>query len=170
MTDFKVGLEQYKLAKQEIMEKGITVNDRFIQCDPNQVSDGFHTFGELYDHRCLLFIHLLQIHANLSFASYSHDDGTSWKGWFIAGCKLDGGMITYHLPVKFAELIPESIWIYKAPPWDGHTSKDVCDRLIEEAKIQKSIVDHQFPTVVNFLRDKLVSAMGIPSTALKKDE
>ncbi len=123
------------------MNKGITVNDRLILCDPSTVSDGYHTFGELYDHRCLLFIHLLQIHPKLSFASHFHDDGTQWAEWFIAGCKLDGGMVTYHLPLKFEGLIPNSLWIPNAPPWDGHTSKDVCDRLIAEAEIQKSILD-----------------------------
>ena len=123
------------------MTEGITINSLFIKCDPSKVSDGYHTFEELYDHRCLLFIHLLQIHQNLSFASYFHDDGTTWDGWFVAGCKLDGGIITYHLPEKFAELIPSFLWIEKAPLWDGHTSKDVCDRLIEEAKIQNAIAD-----------------------------
>ena len=123
------------------MTEGITIGKEFIPCDPNNVSDGYHTFEELYDHRCLLFIHLLAIHPTLSFASRFHDDETQWDGWFIAGCKLDGGMITYHLSTKFEFLIPKSLWIPKAPPWDGHTSKDVCDRLIEEAKIQKSILD-----------------------------
>lgn len=119
--------------------EGITVNGTFIQCDPNKVSDGYHTFEELYDHRCLLFIHLMWCYEHLAFASQWHNDGTVWDGWFIVGIKLDSGMVTYHLPDKYAYLIPESVWIAKAPEWDGHTSQDVCNRLIEEIIIKKSI-------------------------------
>lgn len=69
------------------MTEGITVNDNFIPCDPSKVSDGYHTFEELYDHRCLLFIQLIGLLPAFSFASYCHSDETVWEGWFIAGCK-----------------------------------------------------------------------------------
>lgn len=125
------------------MPEGITIGRDFIPCDPNKVSDGYHTFEELYDHRCLLFIQIIGLLPHLSFASHLHDDESQWDGWFIAGCLLDSGMVTYHLPTKFEELIPKSLWMPKAPPWDGHTSSDVCDHLIEEAKIRKSILDQE---------------------------
>lgn len=125
------------------MTKGITVNDSFIPCDPSKVSDGYHTFEELYDHRCLLFIQLIGLLSEQSFASYCHSDETVWDGWFIAGCKLNSGMVTYHLPIKFADLIPNSVWVPKAPEWDGHTSRDVCDRLIKEAKNRKILLYKQ---------------------------
>lgn len=121
--------------------EGITVNGNFIACNPNDVSDGYHTFEELYEHRCLLFINLILSYPELSFASYKHDDDSTWDGWFIAGCKLDAGMITYHLPIKFAELIPSTLWVSKAPEWDGHTSDTVCHRLSFEAEIKKSILE-----------------------------
>jgi hypothetical protein len=53
---------------------------------------------------------------------------------------VNNGMITYHLPIKFADLIPNSVWVPKAPEWDGHTSRDVCDRLIKEAKTRKILL------------------------------
>lgn len=116
--------------------EGITVNGNFIACNPNDVSDGYHTFGELYDHRCLLFIHIINGELYPSFASYTHEDGTIWDGWFIAGCMmLNTELVTYHLPNKYADLVRKDLWIDEAPKWDGHTSQDVIQRLIQQAKM-----------------------------------
>ncbi|MET4695217.1 hypothetical protein V5J35_000855 [Endozoicomonas sp. NE40] len=35
-------------------------NKIILPCDVSQVSDGYHTFAELYDHRCLLWVNVLQ--------------------------------------------------------------------------------------------------------------
>lgn len=123
------------------MTEGIKIKDCFIECDPSTVSDGYHTFGELYDHRCLLFLMLMSTYPTLSFASTKHDDGSEWEGWFIGGVRLDGGMITYHLPDKFKQLIPDLLWLDRAPAWDGHTSLDVLDRLQAELKIKVGILN-----------------------------
>ena len=108
------------------MEKSIT-----IKCDVGEVSDGYHTFNELYAHRCTLFAALAISNKHISWKSKFHNDGSSFDGWFIAGMNLPTGTITYHLPIdqfwdKFA--VPE---IEKAPEWDGHTSQDVIKRIIE---------------------------------------
>ncbi len=99
--------------------------------DTNFVSDGFHTFGELYEHRITLFIVLAkQLLKRKSFKlpiwkSRKHDDGVEWTGWFIVGIgEKEGEQITYHLPSsKWADcaFIPER---EKAPKWDGHTPSD----------------------------------------------
>lgn len=39
-----------------------------IPIDAGKVSDGYHTFDELYEHRCLLFINL--VHFNLGNAAW----------------------------------------------------------------------------------------------------
>lgn len=92
-----------------------------------EVSDGYHTFNELYRHRCLLFCMAL-IGAAESFKSSKHSDGSEWEGWFIAGAKLPGGWITYHLPNSMWLLCPAPE-VSAAPEWDGHTPNDVCDRM-----------------------------------------
>ena len=148
------------------MTEGITVNDNFIPCNPSKVSDGYHTFEELYDHRCLLFIQLIGLLPAFSFASYCHSDETVWEGWFIAGCRLNNGMITYHLPIKFADLIPNSVWVPKAPEWDGHTSRDVCDRLIKEAKNRKIAAPTFSPDGLYFLGPTYDAKWGIPETPI----
>lgn len=106
------------------------------ECD----CDGYHTFTELYDHRITLFITLCRhIHELLSieapekfkiWRSKLHADGTSFYGWFILGIGTGKGkQITYHLPLSswgetdFVETLD------RAPEWDGHTPKDVLERL-----------------------------------------
>lgn len=40
-----------------------------VECDAEQVSDGYHTFGELYAHRCILFAALCHAHEPLAWKS-----------------------------------------------------------------------------------------------------
>jgi hypothetical protein len=99
--------------------------------DTSQISDGYHTFAELYEHRHALFLALLRYHAqsNEVWKSRLHSDGSSFDGWFIVGSHFDGKQVTYHLP--------ESIWnrctwieeLERSPLWDGHTSSDVVNRI-----------------------------------------
>lgn len=100
-----------------------------IPGDSGEVSDGFHTFNELYEHRCLLFLLLAERFPDLAWASKLHDDGTMFDGWFIAGIDLPTGVITYHLPIRMWELFREGKVLERAPKWDGHTPQDVCDRM-----------------------------------------
>lgn len=111
------------------MEKIINKLIKLLKVDTNKISDGYHTFGELYDHRCRLFIKLASVSKD-SWKSLRHSDGSSWDGWFIMGIgKKAGEQITYHLPMKFWD---SSKWVFEidtAPEWDGHTPSDVLERL-----------------------------------------
>lgn len=93
--------------------------------------DGYHTFNELYEHRHLLFLHL--INRNYGWKTVVHDDGTMFEGMFLAGANLGDTIIDYHLPLKYWNLCNAEV-ISKAPKWDGHTSDDVLKRLEEELK------------------------------------
>jgi hypothetical protein len=98
--------------------------------DTGKISDGYHTFDELYQHRHALFLNLLRL-AGVGWKSLVHSDGTpSYDGWFLAGITLPSGDITYHLPIDLWDkaLVSE---VPKAPPFDGHTSRDVVTRLME---------------------------------------
>lgn len=96
-----------------------------------KISDGFHTFDELYEHRHALFIALMKSHPKISWRANNHDDGSIFPGWFIAGMFLPTGNITYHLPMKaWADL--DGIGIVTsldAPKWDGHNANEVVQRL-----------------------------------------
>lgn len=95
------------------------------------ISDGYHTFSELYAHRCILFIALANCHKELCWKSRKHHDGEEWDGWFIAGMTLPTGEdITYHLPItQWSMLQVEELDLGKE--WDGHTSRDVENYLSE---------------------------------------
>lgn len=108
--------------------------------ETNQISDGFHTFGELYDHRISLFLALMAAHPEKSWFSRYHEDGKfpfDDPSWFIAGINFGPGLnITYHLPIS--DWIPAWDTGARALPvaekWDGHTPGDVVDRLRIVAK------------------------------------
>jgi hypothetical protein len=68
----------------------------------NEISDGYHTFGELYEHRAALFVALINRCTDIpSWISHQHHDGTMFNGYFIAGMNLPTGQISYHLPLAW---------------------------------------------------------------------
>lgn len=104
--------------------------------DTNKISDGYHSFGELYEHRIILYILICNLLCTAGkntlyqvWRSKKHSDGSEWDGWFIMGIgKEKGEQITYHLPItKWQECLCEEL--DQAPEWDGHTSNDVLERL-----------------------------------------
>lgn len=102
-----------------------------IPCSTGLVSDGFHTFDELYNHRCTLFLALMHSRPEISWISTKHFDGTSLDGWFISGMRLKTGDVGYHIPNSMWPLAKETgaIVLDRAPKWDGHTADDVVKRI-----------------------------------------
>lgn len=104
-----------------------------------EVSDGYHTFDELYDHRITLFIALCRLGSDMDnppnaslnpWRAKLHHDGTLFEGWFIMGIgKEKGAQISYHLPVSYWGDTNFAETLERAPEWDGHTSDDVIKRL-----------------------------------------
>jgi hypothetical protein len=103
-----------------------------------QLSDGFHNFDQLYQHRIELFItvckqfRFAKDSTRVVWFSRKHSDGTEWPRWFILGIGITKGhQITYHLPVdpylnRVSAMFEE---LPQAPEYDGHTSDDVIERL-----------------------------------------
>jgi len=94
-----------------------------------QISDGYHTFDELYEHRHALFIALILSNPTISWRAINNADGTNYDGWFIAGMHLSSGDISYHLPLNLWSELDTVKTSENAPDWDGHTSNDVVSRL-----------------------------------------
>ena len=95
------------------------------------ISDTYHTFDELYDHRTILFLALLKQSGNKAWYSLKHSDGTMFEGMFIAGIETEEGQATYHIEDRYLSLFKKYVReIPKAPEWDGHTPDDVLLRLI----------------------------------------
>lgn len=101
--------------------------------------DGYHTFGELYDHRIALYIALCRLLSENVTAfevwrSRKHSDGELAFGgtWFVLGVgKEKGKQITYHLPIERWEDTKFAETLEKAPEWDFHSSDDALKRLEE---------------------------------------
>ena len=96
-------------------------------------SDGYHTFDELYMHRYSLFLKLTEKHKEHAWWSLKHSDGSGYEGYFILGIfKEEGKQITYHLPVQYLPMVNEDIEeLDFGPKYDGHTSADVIERILE---------------------------------------
>lgn len=103
------------------------------------ISDWYHTFKELYNHRVTLFVALcntLELH-NESYRwwkekpwkSKLHSDWTMWKDWFIAWIwNKPWKTLTYHLPIsEWYNLHVDEL--ERWPEWDWHTSNDVLNLL-----------------------------------------
>lgn len=101
--------------------------------DTNLISDGYHTFGELYHHRTVLYIALCRMmHKTGTYVwrSELHSDGTKYDGWFLLGiCQHAGEQITYHLHKDYWDDCAFAYTRDKAPEFDGHSSKDVLERV-----------------------------------------
>lgn len=102
-----------------------------------EISDGFHTFKELYDIRKAYNAALFNTWAKYGVydvhKSTKHHDGEDCfgGGWFIVVAILPSGQISNHYEMKDWDLfdIPE---VEKAKfEFDGHTTQDVISRLLK---------------------------------------
>ena len=64
--------------------------------DKGNISDGSHTFNELYFHRCILFSAVCKLSGCDSWRSKLHDDGTMFENYFIVGISTPRGDFSYH--------------------------------------------------------------------------
>jgi hypothetical protein len=94
--------------------------------------DGYHTFRELYEHRIALYMALVNSHKESFRKTLLHADGSKYWGWFLVYGGLPSGQISYHIPEKYWNSF-KCEEIDKCGGFDGHTSKDVVDRLIDYA-------------------------------------
>lgn len=105
----------------------------------DEITDGHHTFGELYDHRRALTAVLAAAAAPMgdawrSKAHHPDDDPMFEGGYFIVGIELPTGTITYHYKLSHWDdfvAVPERP---HAPKWDGATPGDTVTRLLELAR------------------------------------
>lgn len=100
--------------------------------DLSQNHDGYHTFEELYNHRHALLMFVVNQNPVLFKKSYLHHDGTSCPNYFIITGELITGQISYHVPISLWRSFNCADSKY-APPFDGHTSEDVINRIKDYA-------------------------------------
>lgn len=98
----------------------------FVQ---GEVSDGYHTFNELYHHRAVLFGVICNEHPDLAWKSKHHADGSMYNGMFIVGINTPNGQATYHYDVVPYWDMFHVKEMDKAPEWDGHTPAQAIERI-----------------------------------------
>lgn len=110
---------------------------------PSSISDGYHTFNELYEFRkvynATLFNEWIRSGKYQVHKSKKHYNGEDCfgGGWFIVTALLPDGQISNHYEMKDWDLFhcPS----YEKPLWkfDGHTAKDVVERLLSLAEKER---------------------------------
>ena len=107
------------------------------------ISDGYHTFDELYEYRKLynaaFFNELVRQGKCDVHKSKKHNDGEDCfgGGWFIVLATLPTGQISNHYELKDWPLFQcETREV--ADKWDGHTPQDAAKR-IEQFLLQTAL-------------------------------
>lgn len=98
----------------------------------DKVSDGYHSFEELYKYRMLYnaaFFNSIKDKYNV-YKSRKHSDGELCfgGGWFIVIAELPTGQISNHYNMEDWLLFKIPVK-EKADPWDGHTPEEAASRL-----------------------------------------
>ena len=123
----------YMLYAEYLIQNGVKL---IPETGIGDMSDGYHTFNELYHHRALLFATICNMHPEKAWKSKKHDDGSMYDGMFIVGIETVSGQATYHYDI-------EPYWdmfhvreLEKAPVWDGHTPEEALRRIttLQDAK------------------------------------
>lgn len=132
-TDFDVN--DLDLAEEDVTRLMLDMaewKDRQFKelCNSGEASDGYHTFNELYDFRREYNAALVNTGVWKAHKSHRHHDGELCfgGGWFIVMIETPFGQISNHYEDKYwDEFHCEEK--ETADEWDGHTEKDVLERL-----------------------------------------
>lgn len=119
----------------EAMMEIIDLRKQMYLDNMGEVSDGRHTFNELYDFRMVYNAALFNEWARRGIysvhKSYRHHDGEECfgGGWFIVVAMLPTGQISNHYKNEFWNLFRVPSYEKAQFEYDGHTSGDVLERL-----------------------------------------
>ena len=100
------------------------------------LSDGYHTFNELYHHRAVLFSVICNAFKLCAWKSKQHSDGTMYDGMFIVGIDTPEGSATYHYDIEPYWDMFDVKELDKAPEWDGHTPEDAINRIAKLKELE----------------------------------
>jgi hypothetical protein len=106
-----------------VLVGGAVSNEKTFKIVGDDISDGYHTFGELYEHRNMLFMNICSV----------VPDQCAWRpdfeGWFVLYWESPKGQVSYHIQNKYLPLIEGRIKRVDGYRYDGHTSTQVLERL-----------------------------------------
>lgn len=124
--------------------------------DIGDLSDGYHTFNQLYHQRAVLFATIVNQNKDKSWKSFKHSDGKycfdSDGEWFIVGIDTPKGSYTYHYEKSYWDMF-KCQELECGKEWDGHTEEDVT-RLLSLEKIddEEKIIKTKFIDITRYAR------------------
>ena len=116
----------YQKGLDDAIKRGVFASD---MTDKGEISDGYHTFNELYHHRAVLFSVVCHCHKFFAWKSKKHADGSMYDGMFIVGINTPNGPATYHYDIDPYWNMFDVKELENAPEWDGHTPTDAIERI-----------------------------------------
>ena len=96
-----------------------------------EISDVYHTFKQLYQHRMILFALVCNAYSELAWKSrkhYNEENDPMFNGDFIAGIDTPLGVATYHIKLEYWDLF-KVIELDRGLPYDGHNADEDFIRL-----------------------------------------
>lgn len=95
--------------------------------DKGEISDGYHTFNQLYHQRAILFATIVNQNKDKAWKSFKHSDGhycfDEDGEMFIVGIDTPKGSYTYHYHKKYWDYF-NCKELECGKVWDGHTEED----------------------------------------------
>lgn len=133
--------DSIKVLTAELIDRGESLGE---------LSDGYHTYNELYHHRAILFSVICGVYPKLCWKSKHHHDGSMFDGMFIVGIETPKGTATYHYDVDPYWSLFDVKELDNAPEWDGHTPNDAIERIrtllrlacVEEVLNEQKTIDN----------------------------
>lgn len=101
-----------------------------------EISDGHHTFQELYNQITILWAIMCNTPPTLSWKSKKHDDEENnpmFNGDFIVGINTPNGPATRHIKLEYWDLFAIQE-LKHALPYDGYSPKENTERLLSLIK------------------------------------
>lgn len=97
-----------------------------------QLSDGFHTFDDLYAQRRALVAALAASRPGISWRSRRHHPGSDpmFDGHFIVGVDTPAGLVSYHFELEHWDDFRGVAEVEHAPMWDGASPTTGVHRLL----------------------------------------
>ena len=126
---------------EELNEKCESQSIKFYD-EYDHISDGYHTFQELYDYRMVYnaaMFNLLPKSFNVH-KSLRHNTGEECfgGGWFIVMADLPTGQVSNHYETKYWDLF-HCEEREKAEEWDGHSPQVAYMRLLDYVKNHQNV-------------------------------
>ena len=106
-----------------------------------ELSDGYHTFNELYHHRAILFSVICNMFPDKAWKSKLHDTGDMFDGMFIVGIETERGQATYHYDTDLYWNIFNVRELDRAPAYDGHTPAEAISRISTLRMTSTSVIE-----------------------------